>query len=255
MTRSTLLSLGVIAAALSACGAEARELGAPDGDLTARGCDRDDRGGHDDDDDDDDGGRGHGHSDRDDHGRSDKVEVCHVDDDTGEWAPIEVSERAVDKHLDRHGDWLVGDEVCGDGIDNDCDGDIDEDCCPLFDDFGGLPASGEFDGYEYGYTFASDNDPSVLYTYTDVYFYGWATDGSELRFSVDFYDFGTWYEPTYGDGYQYTTWTYTDADGVTSSDSFDGEISADEYATCTDAAFAWSDAGPAFYSWDNRDGI
>ena len=188
-------------------------------------------------------------------GKAAKVDVCHVDQDTGEWSAINISENAVDKHLSNHGDWLVEEEACGDDVDNDCDGEVDEDCCPLFDDFGGLPAEGEYDGYEFGYVYAADNQPALLYTYTDVYFYGWGTDGSELRFSVDFYDLGTWHEATYGDGYQYTTWTYTDALGTTTSDTHEGEISAEDYQACTDEAFTWSDGSAVFTSYDYRDGI
>ena len=59
-----------------------------------------------------------------------KVDVCHQEGNGGSHI-INVSENAVDAHL-AHGDWLVADEVCGDGVDNDCDGDVDEDCCPCF---------------------------------------------------------------------------------------------------------------------------
>lgn len=55
------------------------------------------------------------------------VSICH------KGAPLHVSSRAVPGHVG-HGDWLVGDEICEDGIDNDCDGQVDDGCpvCPCY---------------------------------------------------------------------------------------------------------------------------
>lgn len=167
----------------------------------------------------------------------------------------DIVEYLADYLVDYWGAWYVTEEVCGDDVDNDCNDEIDEECCPLWDDFGGLPEDGEFDGYEWGYTFAADASPDELYSYTDVYFYGWSTDGRELRFSVDFWDYGTVHEASgWGDGFQTTTWTYTDEDGATSGADTEGEISAEVYAVCTDEAFDWAAALDAVESWDERDG-
>ena len=55
-----------------------------------------------------------------------KVDVCHQKGNGG-YHIINVSGNAVHAHIN-HGDWLVTDEVCGDGVDNNCDGTVDEDC-------------------------------------------------------------------------------------------------------------------------------
>ena len=89
-----------------------------------------------------------------------KVDVCHVDED-GNWHVINISQSALPAHLahgdvhlvDNDGDGYVAEnecvpggdcddnddtiypgaeEICGDGVDNNCDGQVDEDCCPCF---------------------------------------------------------------------------------------------------------------------------
>jgi hypothetical protein len=93
--------------------------------------------------------------------RGHKVDVCHQRGN-GNWHVINVSQNALPAHL-AHGDVLLEDndgdgfvaelnecvpggdcddnepttypgaeEICGDGVDNNCDGQIDEDCCPCF---------------------------------------------------------------------------------------------------------------------------
>lgn len=58
-------------------------------------------------------------------GGSPKVEVCHIPPGNPDnRRVIAVGEQAVTAHLG-HGDNLFGDEVCDDGIDNDCDGHAD----------------------------------------------------------------------------------------------------------------------------------
>lgn len=61
-------------------------------------------------------------------GRGAKVDVCHVDQETGTWETINISENAVARHLSNHGDWLVAeDDATADGIDDDCDDEPDPD--------------------------------------------------------------------------------------------------------------------------------
>ncbi len=89
----------------------------------------------------------------------DNVEVCHQEGGGG-YHIIEVNENAVDAHLN-HGDWLVEEEICDDGVDNDCDGDVDVDCCPCF-------TRADLDFYW------PNNDPNwagcVDYTYDNGYY-------------------------------------------------------------------------------------
>ena len=65
-----------------------------------------------------------------------KVEICHIKGN-GDANIISVSSNAVDAHI-RHGDHRALDhEVCEDGIDNDCNGQLDDGCaviCPCFDE-------------------------------------------------------------------------------------------------------------------------
>ncbi len=60
------------------------------------------------------------------------VEICHQIGG-GTAKKITASEASLKGHQG-HGDWVVVEEVCGDGIDNDCDGEIDEcvSVCPCF---------------------------------------------------------------------------------------------------------------------------
>jgi len=61
-------------------------------------------------------------------GKPVKVDVCHYPpDDPDNFHIISVSENAVAAH-ENHGDHVVGDEVCDDGVDNDCNGETDEGC-------------------------------------------------------------------------------------------------------------------------------
>lgn len=87
-----------------------------------------------------------------------KVDVCHYDSETDTWKTLNISENALNAHLkhgdvkliDEDGDGYVtleneclsfgdcddsdaeinpgAEEICGDGIDNNCNGEIDENC-------------------------------------------------------------------------------------------------------------------------------
>lgn len=65
-----------------------------------------------------------------------KAAVCHNDQETGEYLVINISPKAIPAHIANHGDWLVTEERCGDALDNDCDGEVDEDCvaCPCLEE-------------------------------------------------------------------------------------------------------------------------
>ena len=55
-----------------------------------------------------------------------RIVVCHIPLDTpSNYHIITVTPAAVTDHL-AHGDHLVNPEVCGDGVDNDCNGEVDE---------------------------------------------------------------------------------------------------------------------------------
>ena len=78
---------------------------------------------------------------------STKANVCH------NGSALSVSSSAIGGHTG-HGDWLVASsETCEDGIDNDCDGVVDDGCpvCPCFTEsdllswFGSNPDSGCYD--------------------------------------------------------------------------------------------------------------
>lgn len=52
-----------------------------------------------------------------------KVEVCHIKSvEPLVTKAISIAEQGVQAHINNHDDWLVGDEVCDDIIDNSCDG-------------------------------------------------------------------------------------------------------------------------------------
>ena len=166
-----------------------------------------------------------------------KVDVCHVEGN-GSYHIINVSEKAVPAHL-AHGDWLVEDEVY-DGVDNDCDGEVDEDLCPCYSredlDFywpNNAPTWAPLGDYcqdqwydsdtyvhyklrAYGYEFENLDHTGVL----DVFAEAWGYDGQ-----VDSYycHMDAWLEDR-TDCEVGQPWDYTDYVSM--------YITADEYAAC-----------------------
>ena len=175
-----------------------------------------------------------------------KVAVCHRRGGAGA-GPISVSESAVAAHL-AHGDHLVAATDPANGIDDDCDGTVDEDAaCPCF-----APA-----------------DLDALLGGQSTYAYGWAvrSDGTTDVLSLRAYSWfqgadGQWRSPTVGadvgwDGGQAwcATWSQTwlaapthgwDSDGVETSI----DINATEEALCRGVLEDWiADEAVPLQTW------
>ena len=171
--------------------------------------------------------------------KNNKVEVCHQQGNGG-YHINEVNENALDAHLG-HGDWLVEDEICGDEIDNDCDGDVDEDCavCPCFTredlDFywpDNAPTSAqctdylEDDGYwshtyvrVSGYETVVDDHQGNVWALAET----WGTEGNMLAYCK----FDSWYR-------DYYTWDYFD-------DYVEGDTTLAEYEECDAILFEFAE--------------
>lgn len=138
-----------------------------------------------------------------------KVKVCHQKGN-GDWEIREINPNALGGHLS-HGDivlidadgdgWVVeeneclpggdcddndptifpgAEELCGDGVDNDCDGAIDEDCIvPCWED-----VLDQFDYSNWGLTIGLDEAPSLefLFFYQNIASNRFCVDDSEIDF-------------------------------------------------------------------------
>lgn len=159
-----------------------------------------------------------------------KVDICHNDWDAGEYFVIRVSDSAVNAHLENHGDWLVSEEVCGDSQDNDCDGEVDEDCAAA----AACPCLGSANFLEV--------DANLVLGFTDF----WCD-----LYSLTFYDVegvslwiadGGW--DAHGEAIDWADGTYSCSleynNGVSQSESLD--ISEEEYAACSSALMALAES-------------
>lgn len=164
---------------------------------------------------------------------ADKVQLCHVDRDSEGWFPLSVGLAAVDAHLDRHGDWLVTDEVAGDGVDNDCNGIVDDSSCPCFEDFATLfatRAGSSAEGWELYESWAYD-------------FYSWhdydSPDNTLWPDRTGSSESGDSYVYDYGRTASYSAWQLAYAEVIFGDHDYtmvhDGEIIevVDRYATCS----------------------
>ena len=167
-----------------------------------------------------------------------KVDICHQEGNGG-YHVINVSEKAVPAHL-AHGDWLVEEEVY-DGIDNDCDGEVDEDLCPCYsretlDSYwpnnaptwptldGNYCEDESFDNGNYaryklrasGYEFENHHHSAHMDVFTQVWGYGGQLDNFYCHFDA-------WYEDR-ADGEVSQPWDYTDYVSL--------YITAEEYDAC-----------------------
>ena len=204
-----------------------------------------------------------------------KVTICHVDE-TGTHFPITVSERAVGAHL-AHGDWIVAAEDHDDGLDNDCDGGIDEFhslegsiayttafddevTCEALIDLVGTPYNGECSDC----TFAFDIDATLVEpedtTGCRMLIY-WSFLFEELPFFTDtrlyFWDtyftyWGSSYDNVLAAGYSYdlTAYGYGIYGPYTYLLAWDGHWLGNT-ATYSDGYLQWS-VGPKYMSdWEH----
>ena len=137
---------------------------------------------------------------------SSKVNVCH------DGRSLSVSSSATSGH-EGHGDWLVTDEVCEDGIDNDCDGIVDDGCpvCPCY------TAADLYNWFDAG---------DQCYDYQATAYYG---NGTYLAYYT-----GEGLEAGVAD-YYYDTVPFCAAVNLTTfAGRFDNTLTAEEYADCAE---------------------
>lgn len=186
----------------------------------------------------------------------DRVQLCHQHAEGV--ATIEVSSRAVPAH-EAHGDHRVADEACGNEVDDDCDGSVDEGCeCPCY-------ANADLDAlYERWLAWQANSDLVYAYytceeslTYisyanggtfdsdvVELYFYGYSVDVDE---SGDWSSYlggeGGFYGVSYDWNYPWGAGSERYCSSYSSEYAWDGSTTADtwgdptfEYLTAAEAA-------------------
>ncbi len=142
-------------------------------------------------------------------------------------------------------------EACGDDIDNNCSGEVDEECdtCPCFTtaDVDAAWAAWQAQSWDYSYSYCYDVLESYYYyDYVEVYFYGqaYSADTQEYDYN-DFYsiDYDYYYDQPYCVSYEYD-YSYDYSTGEYDSYNYDYYwqwVTDAEHDGCKDLLRNWAE--------------
>ena len=141
----------------------------------------------------------------------------------------------------------AAEEVCGDDIDNNCSGEIDEGCntCPCFtaEQISGRWAEWQSDSWDWSWAGCYDVQSYYYYDYVQVYFYGERWDDAEYEYDYnDFYSIDyDYYYGSYCQSYEYD-YTYNYDTGATeyTYDYYYEYITDEENESCQALLLDWS---------------